>query len=108
MPIVIQQSLVFRDSGIDTGFVKGDLLLLQEHRLYVAEYVLMTPIFTRRKYRFHLQDAANRLVLRWDNAPHHPHLSTFPHHCHRQDGEVVASAPMDLPSVLDAITPLLA
>jgi hypothetical protein len=32
-------------------------------------------------------------LLRWDNAPHHPHLRTnFPHHFHDDQGRVASSA----------------
>ena len=34
------------------------------------------------KYSFHWQDRDSLLIARWDNAPHHPDLSTFPHHIH--------------------------
>lgn len=105
--IVVQQSLVFRDSGKGSGFVEGYLFLPKDHRLYIAEYILTEPVFHRRKYRFQLLDSSQRLVRRWDDAPHHPHLPTHPHHCHMPNGDIVASPPMDLPSVLDAITVLL-
>lgn len=26
-----------------------------------------------------------RLITRWDNAPHHPEIETFPHHIHEGD-----------------------
>jgi len=34
------------------------------------------------KYRFHWQDAAGKLLKRWDNAAHHPEVPTHPHHVH--------------------------
>ena len=34
------------------------------------------------KYRHHWQDRHNRLLKRWDNAPHYPAIDTFPHHLH--------------------------
>ena len=34
------------------------------------------------KYRFHWQDRFGNLVKRWDNAPHHPEIETFPNHLH--------------------------
>jgi len=34
------------------------------------------------KYRCHWQDSNGRLIKRWDNAPHHPEVDTFPHHLH--------------------------
>lgn len=33
-------------------------------------------------------------ILRWDNAPHHPNVSTFPHHFHNERGEITES-PLD-------------
>ncbi|MEA3349904.1 MAG: DUF6516 family protein [Chloroflexota bacterium] len=36
----------------------------------------------REKYRYHFMNASNQLVFRYDNAPHHPEIVTFPHHKH--------------------------
>lgn len=33
----------------------------------------------------------DRPLLRWDNAPHYPHVSTAPHHFHNEVGQVVES-----------------
>lgn len=33
----------------------------------------------------------NQRVLGWDNAPHHDHLPTAPHHFHAEDGSVQTS-----------------
>jgi hypothetical protein len=33
-------------------------------------------------YSYYWLTAANDLIVGWDNAPHHPHLKTFPHHKH--------------------------
>lgn len=35
-----------------------------------------------RNYAYHWQGAKHTLRVRWDNAPHHSHLSTYPHHKH--------------------------
>ena len=46
--------------------------------LYVRE------AFFRRssKYSYHWQTRTGELLLRWDNAPHHPEIATHPHHKH--------------------------
>jgi hypothetical protein len=36
-------------------------------------------------YRYHFQDAENKLIFRYDNTPHFPNLETFPHHKHDFD-----------------------
>ena len=46
----------------------------------------ITEIFVfdlnKRKYSFQWMDENYDLKIRWDNAPHHRHISTFPHHKH--------------------------
>ena len=37
------------------------------------------------KYSFHWQNAEGKLIRHWDNAPHHPEISSFPHHRHETD-----------------------
>ena len=37
------------------------------------------------RYAYQWQDARDQLLARWDNAPHHPHLTTFPDHLHVGD-----------------------
>jgi hypothetical protein len=45
------------------------------------------------KYRHHWQDAKDALIKRWDNAPHHPAIETFPHHLHDGAEDSVMSHP---------------
>ena len=57
-------------------FDDGSLLEMFERFQVVNGQLLVT------KYRFHWQDAAGRLLKRWDNAAHPPQVSTHPHHVH--------------------------
>ena len=58
------------------------------------------------RYNYHYQRADSTLVFRYDNAPHHPEVSTHPHHVHV--GERVEPAePPDLSDVLHEIDGLL-
>lgn len=54
----------------------GSLLELME-RLVQEQQAL-----TVSKYRHHWQDKDARIIKRWDNAPHHKQIKTFPHHLH--------------------------
>ena len=46
----------------------------------------------------------NNLLIGWDNAPHHPDITTYPHHKHiHQQTRVFASVENDLPNVLEFI-----
>lgn len=53
----------------------------------------------KNKYSYHWQDVQQRLLVRWDNAPHHPHLSTFPHHRH-ESSAVLESLRVSIDDVL--------
>jgi hypothetical protein len=66
------------DANLEMGFIKGRITFLDGSMLEFSEQ-LPTE---RQKYRFHYMDAASNLILRWDSAPHHRHLSTFPFHLH--------------------------
>jgi len=83
--------------------IEGVLLLIGDFQLYIAEYVLTSPVVTRPKYRYHLQTLSGQLISRWDNATHHHKVSSFPDHRHDDRDGIHPSPPMDLPSVLDAV-----
>ena len=60
--------------------------------LEIMERVVLTKHtgeFQVATYKYHWQDKNMRLIKRWDNAPHFPHLEGFPHHVHFADGTSV-------------------
>jgi hypothetical protein len=61
---------------------------------------------SERNYSFHWQDAAGEVISRWDNAPHFPHISTFPHHKHFKS-EVFPSHEISLKEVISHIEKLI-
>ncbi|MCC7438770.1 MAG: hypothetical protein IT211_09790 [Armatimonadetes bacterium] len=53
------------------------------------------------KYSFHLQDASGALIMRWDNAPHHPTVPSFPDHLHQgSEDNVLPNSPVTLRDIL--------
>ena len=58
----------------------------------------------RPKYRFHFMDSADKMIFRYDNAPHHPKITTYPHHKHIRDEEkVIQSKEIGVRDVLSEI-----
>lgn len=53
------------------------------------------------QYSYHYQKG-DRLIFRYDNAPHHPELPTFPHHKHVDDRVEPCQEP-DLQKVLQEV-----
>jgi hypothetical protein len=99
-PHVLRSDVRFEEIDVNECYVSGVLLLMGSFELHIAEYVVTDPVLTRLKYRYHLQTADGQLVSRWDNAAHHPTVSTFPHHRHDEQDGIHPASPM---SVLDAL-----
>ncbi len=53
-------------------------------------------------YRYHYQDESADLILRYDNAPHHPETSTHPDHKHLA-GQVLASSCPSIQQVIEEV-----
>ena len=45
------------------------------------------------KYRFQYMSKDGRMIFRYDNAPHHPGMDSFPHHKHTPDRVFSSSLP---------------
>lgn len=58
--------------------IKIKAKLTGETSLFIQE----TTSKKGNKYSYHWQTEDNKLLLRWDNAPHYKELETFPHHKH--------------------------
>jgi hypothetical protein len=53
------------------------------------------------RYSYYWLTAANEIKVGWDNAPHHTHLATFPHHKHiGPTGQLEPSSETSLEAVM--------
>lgn len=90
------------------GFLRGSLYFADGSVLHVREYVSVQNDVERYMYAYQYQDSEGILVFRYDNSPHFPHLSTFPHHKHDgSEPNVINATPARLAAVLDEIRSLL-
>jgi hypothetical protein len=101
-PHVIQMDIYFDEITEEECYIRGALTLIGGFELHIAEYVVTEPEFKRLKYRFHLQTSDSKMIVRWDNAPHHPEVKTHPDHTHVGE-KVKANLPVDIPQVLEAV-----
>ncbi len=89
------------------GAIEGRLRFYDDSLLEFAETVIERGIvLVKTDYAYHYQRADGTLVFRYDNAPHHPEVFTFPDHIHIE-GRVEAAEPPDLNEVLRRIDGLL-
>lgn len=59
--------------------VKLQFTFTDHSRLYLSEFWRGDELAAYSYYWF---DVQGELIIGWDNAPHHTHLTTFPHHMH--------------------------
>ncbi|MCP4344176.1 MAG: hypothetical protein GY795_01450 [Desulfobacterales bacterium] len=79
-------------------FVDGKIIFIDNTVLEFTESV--TPL--RHRYRYQYMKPDRSLIFRYDNAPHHPEISTYPHHKHYHD-RIVESNPVHLRQVVEEI-----
>lgn len=82
------------------GFPDGSQLQINE-KLVVEGYVLL-----KTRYAYHYQKSDGSLGFRYDNAPHHREIPTYPHHKHEAE-HILPSQPPDLGDVLREIDAIL-
>lgn len=79
-------------------YIKIIAELVDSSQLFIREYI--DP--EERNYSYHWQKNTGELIIRWDNAPHHKELNTFPHHRHKKDS-VSPSEPVTIEEVIEYI-----
>lgn len=95
-PLVLRFEVVDLKTWDQGFYLRVDIEFVNHSKLFVREYIDEVE----RRYSYHWQTQTAHLLCRWDNAPHHPHVSTFPSHCH--DGEEL------LPSMIVSLEEVLA
>lgn len=96
--------LQFRMVGASYQFI-AKVCLSNQTELHIKDYLFLDGT---RKYSYHWQDAQGICIVRWDNAPHHQAISTFPFHKHSGELEIITeSPPMKLNAVLDNISKVI-
>jgi len=71
-------------------------------KLFIKDYLFLDG---SRKYSFHWQDVSGNCIIRWDNAPHHQDVTTFPYHKHLgKEENVEESQPVKLETVMEYIS----
>lgn len=83
----------------EMGIVKGEIVFIDGSTLDFREMRFREIT----DYRFQYMGRNHELIWRWDTAPHHKKISTFPHHIHTAKG-IEESEKVDLTYVIGVIT----
>jgi hypothetical protein len=109
-PHVLHWTILREETIEELGLFRYRLTLHDGSRLEMFERFQVTAeSVTITKYSFHWQDADGQLLKRWDNAAHHPEVSTHPHHVYDgSDDNVLAHDRVNAEAVLEVIAEDLA
>ena len=102
------ESRVHKDRrSLHIGIIEGDIHFLDESVLHFLEFVNVKEETERYKYSYHYQDKNGKAIFRYDMAPHHREIETFPHHKHMNSEKVNKSSTPTLAEVLNEIEDLI-
>ena len=106
-PNVVESQLTKDIRSLHIGIVEGMLTFTDESVLYFIEFVNVKEAPHSYKYSYHYQDKDLNLIFRYDMAPHHKEIPSYPHHKHTSPEAVIASSAPDVAIVLDEIDELI-
>ena len=93
--------------SLHIGIIEGKIIFIDESILHFIEFINVKQTIEVYKYSYHYQDLDGNLIFRYDMAPHHPEIETFPHHKHVQPNNLKAVLSPSLAAVLDEIADLI-
>jgi len=97
--IVLDFSILEFKNFSDGFYIKVKVIFVDNSELFLKEY----NDKTKRNYSYHWQNNNGELLVRWDNAPHHRNIKTFPHHKHVKE-EIDESYEVTLEDILKRIS----
>lgn len=107
-PIIVSSSIqkYFGPSGRE-AYSHGKLTFIDLSTLEFSIFVIERKRkLLLDKYRFQYMDSAKKLIFRYDNAPHHKEIPTFPMHKHLGD-KVIESTLPDFKELMEEISTLI-
>ena len=94
------------DEDQQGGTIEGTLYFRDGSRLEFTETVTIERYRPVKLFYVYQYISAGEAVFRYDNAPHHPDLPTFPHHKHLGKARLPATEPT-LGQVVSEVSALL-
>lgn len=86
--------------ALETVYLKGHLLIIDSSIFEIAIFATESrKTLSIKKYRLHYMNSNGQMLFRYDNAPHHPEIDSYPHHKHTPDKIV----PSTMPSIKDIL-----
>jgi hypothetical protein len=101
-PCIVHVAIIREEEQGDKGLWRFRLTLLDGGLLELFEFFRVVADEVQIiRYSYHWQAADGQLRQRWDNAPHHPQVSTHPAHIH--DGDETTILPSEAITIADVL-----
>jgi hypothetical protein len=100
---ILESNLIRDKRSAHIGIIEGELIFKDESVLNFIEFVNVKKEVHIYKYSYHYRDKNGELIFRYDMAPHHKEIVTFPHHKHIYPDKVIKASVPNLKFVLDEI-----
>ena len=93
--------------ALETVYLKGHLLIIDSSILEIGIFATKSHnTLSIDKYRLHYMNSTGQMLFRYDNAPHHPEIDSYPHHKHTPDKIMPSSMP-SLKDILNEISAII-
>ena len=89
------------------GIIEGQIYFVDGSVLFFIEFVNVKERMEKYKYSYHYQDQDGKFVFRYDMAPHHRGITSFPHHKHIESKKVIEASEPSVAKILDEIEGLM-
>ena len=109
-PVVATYEIVRQWAHSDDGYFRVRMTLTNDDFLEATMYVtLVNGEISIDDYRYQWMSPDKKtLRRRWDNAPHHLRLASFPHHIHDgSEDNIVEGKLSSLPALLELLETIL-
>ncbi len=70
------------------GYIKLRIILIDGRVIEIREFI--DASLTKIKYAYSFLQR-NKVIFRYDNAPHHKEITSFPHHKHTSNEKIIAT-----------------
>ena len=91
----------------ESVYLKGRIIIINGSVLEIAIFAVQSvDVISVDKYRFHYMSNSGQMLFRYDNAPHHSEMTSYPHHKHAGDSIIQSEMP-SLKDVLNEISATL-
>lgn len=106
-PSILESRLTKDSRSLHIGIIEGEILFADESVLHFIEFVNVKKTIEVYKYSYHYQERDGGLIFRYDMAPHHREIESFPHHKHIGSDKVTKAFAPTLAKILDEIDGLI-